>query len=86
MFRLAIAPITKPLGRKLTSPAGKIAASCSVPRRETISLSTNCIMVNDMVVTTIGAANFSIYLREVSSVVWLCESRDDLSVINRNPV
>jgi hypothetical protein len=86
--------MAKPPGMKLTKPAGKIAANASVPKlgmRATIDLSTNCITVKDMVVTTIGAANFSIYLSEVGSSPSLDESRNDLSVIlrhslNKSPV
>ena len=69
VFKLIITPRIKLAGIKLIKLAGRIAASAVVPRRDTITLSTNCIIVKDMFVTTIGAANFSIYLSEVSSKV-----------------
>ena len=81
VFTLVITPIAKLAGRKLTIPAGRIAANASVPSRETINLSTNCITVKEMFVTIIGADSISIYLSEVSSVMSLCESRVDLLLV-----
>jgi hypothetical protein len=81
MLRLVIAPIAKLLGTKLTTPAGRIAANALVPKRETIILSTNCIIVKDKVVITVGAASFNMYLNEVSSAPLEIFTSSDLFII-----
>ena len=68
-------PITHADGIEAVNPAGSTAASAAVPSRETIIRSTNCRSVKETVVKTIGPANLSINLNEVSSttsgLVWV---------------
>jgi hypothetical protein len=86
VLTLVITPIANAAGRKATYPAGKTAASASVPSRETMNLSTNCMTVKEICATTIGAASFSMYFSEVSSLSAVCESNVDSSDINEDSV